>query len=411
MISMRIARLLGFAVILSLVFDPAQGQATDSSQGNLHARSLLVDAHNDVLASALMRGRKLEDDLRGKAHTDLDRLQQGGVNVQVFSVWCGEKFTHEGGFREANRQIDVLEETIRRNSGRMALVTDASGLTRAVKQGKLAAVIGVEGGHMIEERLDYLDSLHARGARYLTLTWNNSISWASSAQDEVLRPRSLRTRGLSDFGKRVIARMNELGMLVDLSHTGDSTFWDAMAIAKRPVILSHSSAYALCAHYRNLKDEQIKAVARNGGVICVNFYSAYIDPSYNGKVKALLTRYPREADSLRSTLSSDYAIGIRLLQMHPGEAEALRAPLSLLIDHIDYIARLAGVDHVGLGSDFDGVNSLPRGLDDVSDFPKITRALKERGYSDGEVKKILGENFLRVFRANTAGPLPAAGQP
>ncbi|HYH57035.1 MAG TPA: dipeptidase, partial [Anseongella sp.] len=262
------------------------------------------------------------------------------------------------------------------------------------------ALIGVEGGHMIDENLACLDSLYARGARYLTLTWNNSTSWASSAQDEVLNPKSLKHKGLNEFGVQVVKRMNELGMMVDLSHAGEATFWEALKVTTRPVILSHSSVYAICPHYRNLKDEQIKAVAENGGLICVNFFSGYLDPSYNRKVKALVQKYPREADSLRETLGSDFATGARLLGMHPEEGEALRAPLFLLIDHIDYIVRLVGVDHVGLGSDFDGIGSLPKGLDDVSDFSKITEALKERGYSDEDIRKILGENFLRVFREN-----------
>ena len=401
---MRPAASLLYCTMALLAFHCiARAQSPGGSAGqDLHYEAILADGHNDVLASALMQGLKLEDDLRGKAHSDLNRFARGGVDVQVFSVWCGDRYTHEGGFERANAQINVLERTISRNAARMELVTDYAELKRAVEQGELAAIIGVEGGHMIDESLACLDSLYARGARYLTLTWNNSISWASSAEDEVFHPSELEVRGLSDFGEKVVKRMNELGMMVDLSHTGDSTFWDAMKIVTRPVILSHSSVYALCPHYRNLKDEQIKAVARNGGVICVNFYSAYIDPAYNGKVKALLKKYPAAADSLRGSLPSDYAMGIKLLEMHPEEAAALRAPFSLLIDHIDYIARLAGVDHVGLGSDFDGVSSLPEGLDDVSDYPKITKALKERGYGEEDIRKILGENFLRVFRANTS---------
>lgn len=380
------------------------GAQQQQQQPAIHYEAVLADTHNDVISSALMRGLHLEDDLRGRAHTDLARLREGGVDVQVFSVWCGAKYTREGGFARALAEIGVLEETVRRNASEMQLVTDAEMLGNALEQGKLAAIIGVEGGHMIEERLDYLDSLYARGARYLTLTWNNSTSWATSAQDEVLHAASLHHRGLSAFGRAVVRRMNELGMMVDLSHTGDSTFWDAMQVTTRPVILSHSSAYAICPHYRNLKDDQIRAVAAGGGVICVNFYSAYLDPAYSRKVRALAGKYPAEADSLSGIYESAYTIGAKILGMHPEEAFRLRAPLSLLIDHIDHLVRVAGIDHVGIGSDFDGVGSLPEGIDDVSDYPKITAELLKRGYSEADIRKILGGNFLRVFRANTGDP-------
>lgn len=392
-------RLFSVAV-LSLACAAGLAQSGGSA---VHNESILVDTHNDVLSSAIMRGLKLEDNLRGRAHSDLDRFEQGGVDAQVFSVWCGDDYTDGGGFKVANDQIDALEKTIARNATRMELVTNYAQLQRAVERDKLAALIGVEGGHMIEENLDCLDSLFARGARYLTLTWNNSVSWATSAQDETLHNRSLQRIGLSEFGEQVIKRMNELGMMVDLSHVGENTFWEAIEVTTKPVLLSHSSVYELCPHFRNLKDEQIKAVAQNGGVVCVNFYSAYIDPAYNRKMKELPEKYPHERDSLKAEGLPEAQITARILEMHPGETEAMRPPLSKLIDHIDYITELVGVDYVGLGSDFDGVGSLPRGLDGVEDFPKITTELQKRGYSGEDIRKILGGNFLRVFKANQPG--------
>jgi len=276
----------------------------------------------------------------------------------------------------------------------------AADIIKAAKQNKLAVLFGVEGGHMIENDLNKLDALYKRGVRYMTITWNNSTDWASSALDETTRPDSLKHKGLSDFGKQVIKRMNERGMLVDLSHVGEQTFWDAIATTTKPVLVSHSCVYTLCPHRRNLKDDQIKAVAKNGGVIHLNFYSGFLDPAFEARSDAFTTKHKAEMDSLLKLNPEPYFMQVYLFEKYPDEVKGLRPPMSLLLDHLDYIVKMVGVDYVGMGSDFDGVNSLPAGLDGVEDFPKITEELVKRGYSRKDIRKILGGNLLRVFKAN-----------
>ena len=376
------------------------GTSFAQSYQKLHQTATVVDTHNDVLIN-VMQGLLLEADLTGKTHSDLARFKKGGVDVQVFSVWSSEQYGKGTGFAYANRQIDSLYAITARNKDKMRMVTSPAELKAAVKEGKLGAMIGVEGGHMIEDNLSYLDSLYKRGARYLTLTWNNSTSWASSAADETAGTVPNAKKGLNELGKTIVQRMNTLGMMVDLSHVGVQTFWDAMAITTKPVIVSHSCVHALCPVPRNLTDEQIKAVGKNGGVIHLNFYSGFIDPQFNARRAAFENAHQAEIDSLKALKWSGDDIELRLLKRYPRETDALRPPLSLLLDHLDHIVQLIGVEGVGLGSDFDGISSTPQGLDDVTTFPLITEALLKRGYNKKEIKKILGGNFIRVFTANS----------
>jgi len=258
----------------------------------------------------------------------------------------------------------------------------------------------VEGGHMIEDDLAKLDSLYKRGTRYMTLTWNNSTPWASSAMGETNGTIPQDKKGLSAFGRDVVKRMNELGMMVDLSHVGEQTFKDAMSVTTKPVIVSHSCAWTLAPVFRNLKDYQIDAVGKNGGVICINFFSGFVDSNFMKRQTAFLELHKAEKDSLMKTGKQQFFVEDYLFQKYPVEVAGLRPPLSMLIDHIDYIVKRIGADHVGLGSDFDGINSAPQELNGIEDFPKITAALKQRGYSNKDIKKILGENVARVFREN-----------
>lgn len=371
------------------------------SYQKLHQKALVIDTHNDVLSSATLSGLNIEHNLKGQTHSDLQRFKQGGVDVQVFSVFCDERYGKGTAFAFANREIDSLYALVQRNPASLMMVTTPAELQRAVRQGKMGCMIGVEGGHMIEDNLSYLDSLYKRGTRYLTLTWNNSTSWATSAKDETAGTVPNAKKGLNEFGKQVVRRMNELGMMVDVSHIGEQTFWDVLEVTTKPIIASHSCVYTICPHSRNLKDDQIKAIGKNGGVIQLNFYSGFIDSNYMKRKDDFLARHAHERDSLKAAGMTSYGIDEWISKKYPEEAEALRPSLSQLLDHIDYIVHLIGVDGVGLGSDFDGIESAPRPLDDVTSFPLITKALLERGYSKKDVRKILGENFLRVFKANS----------
>ncbi|MDB5251159.1 MAG: rane dipeptidase [Flaviaesturariibacter sp.] len=390
-------RLLTIALILLPFLSNAQDHRA------LHRQAIVIDTHNDVLSTVSMRGKKLDSDLSGQTHSDVSRLLRGGVDVQVFAIFCDERFGKDTAFKYANIEIDSLYEIVRRNPARMMMVSTPAQLMRAVVSGKLGCMMGVEGGHMIEDNPAYLDSLYKRGVRYMTLTWNNSTSWASSAKDETSHTVPNPASGLNELGRQIVRRMNALGMMVDLSHTGERTFWDAIATTTKPVIVSHSCVYSLCPHRRNLKDDQISAIGRNGGVIHMNFNAGFIDSTFDAKMALLSARHKGEIDSLAALKWTDYEIEDRLVAKYKGEVDAIRPPLSMLLDHIDYVVKLIGVDHVGIGSDFDGSIIPPLGLDDVTALPNLTRGLMQRGYSAKDIRKILGGNFLRVFAANQPG--------
>lgn len=368
------------------------------SYKKIHAKAVLIDTHNDIPSTAIEKGVSFDQSLKGVTHSDLQRMKEGGVDVQLFSIWCDGN--QPNPYAWANREIDTVMAWLQRNPNSMTEAFSTTAMQKAVKQKKLGVLFGVEGGHMIENDLQKLEALYNRGARYMTLTWNNSTNWATSALDETTQKDSLKHKGLTAFGRQVVQKMNELGMLVDLSHVGEQTFWDAMAITTKPVLVSHSCVYSLCPHLRNLKDDQIKAIGNNGGVIHLNFFSGFLDPAFDKRSKDFLDRHRNEYDSMLRLNPEPYFAQVYLFNKYPQEVTAMRPPLSVLLDHLDYIVKLIGVDYVGLGSDFDGVNSLPRQLDDVTTYPLITKALLEKGYSKKDVVKILGGNFLRVLQAN-----------
>jgi len=372
------------------------------SYKKLHRRAIVVDTHNDFPNQSMEKGVRFDQDLKGITHSDLKRMKEGGIDVQVFSIWSDGTFGAGKGFARANRQIDSIYVWTGRNTATMMIAKTPADLKKAVRQKKLAVMMGMEGGHMMEDNLQYLDQLYERGVRYMTLTWNNSTSWASSAQDETRNTVPNAKKGLNILGEQIVKRMNDLGMIVDLSHVGEQTFWDAINISTKPVITSHSCVYQLCPVFRNLKDEQIKAIAKNGGVIHLNFFSGFLDSGFSKRNTDFLQLHKQERDSLKAINPEPYFTEEYLFAKYPAEVKSLRPPLSLLIDHLDYIVKLVGTDHVGLGSDFDGISSAPQQLDDVTGFPLITKALQDRGYSKKDIRKILGENFLRVFRANSA---------
>lgn len=366
----------------------------------LHQRSFVADTHNDIPSASIEKRVAFDASLKGKTHSDLERMLAGGVDAQMFSIFCdGEQ---QAPFAHANREIDSVYAWVQRNPHRMMLVSHSSDVQKALREKKLAAMLGVEGGHMIENDIAKLEALYQRGVRYLTITWNNSTSWATSAADETTPGGALNSegkKGLTAFGKEVIRRMNALGMMVDVSHAGEQTFWDILSVSKKPVIASHSCVWNICPHRRNLKDEQIKAIAAGGGVIFLNFYAGFLDSSYERRRDELLKAWQPEIDALvKQQVQPDYA-RMMVAEKHSAELRNIRPRLSVLMDHLDYIVKLVGVDHVGLGSDFDGIEAPPLELEGVEYMPLITGALLERGYSKKEIRKILGGNFMRVLKA------------
>ena len=375
------------------------------SYKRIHAKAIVCDTHNDIISSCIEKGYSFDQDLTGKTHSDLNRMRKGGLDAQVFSIFCDGN--QNNPYQFANREIDTLYAWVKRNPTKMMLVSTPTQLSNAVKEHKLACIMGVEGGHMIEDDLNKLDSLYNRGVRYMTLTWNNNTSWATSAEYESGNQKkdgevdtTSQKKGLNDFGKEVVKRMNELGMMVDLSHTGEQTFWDAIQISAKPILVSHSDAYALCPAFRNLKDDQIKAVAKNGGVIDLNFYPAFLDSTVAAKQKDYYKKHREEKKDLIASGKKDFEADEIIGKEYPQEVEDMQAPFHLLFDHLASIVKLAGIDHVGLGGDFDGISITPKVLTDVTKYPMITKELVKRGYSKKDIYKILGGNFIRVFKAN-----------
>lgn len=363
----------------------------------IHYKSVLVDTHNDAVTACIEKKLSLDQDLKGINHSDLKRFKEGGLDYQLFSIWCdGEK---KNPYAWAMREMDTIDAVAARNPDKMVVAKTWMAIQKTLKEGKIVAQYGVEGGHMIEDDINKLDTFYNRGVRYMTLTWNNSPSWASSHADEK-DPKYTGHKGLNDFGRAIVKRMNQLGIIVDISHVGETTFWDAIHTTTKPVIASHSNAYAICPVTRNLKDDQIKAVGKNGGVICLNFFSGFVDSNFSKKNAAFRRAHKVELDSLLATgIQQEYAQSI-LADKYKMESDAIKPDIEQLMQHFDHIVKLIGVDHVGIGSDFDGIDSAPKQLKTVVDYPEFTKALIKRGYKDKDIEKVLGGNFLRVYRLN-----------
>jgi membrane dipeptidase len=390
------------APVVSAVMVP-EGVSPRAMQ--VYREAIVVDTHDDMPTRMLDDG--YDPDVVHPAgfssptqgHTDLPRLLSSGITAEFLSAWVDAPFartTPDSSFERAVRYTDSIHAFVARHPDRLIFATTAADVVRAKRQGKVAVFIGVEGGHAIEGSLDNLRDLHRRGARYLTLTWNNGNAWAGSS----IGVNGTRTGGLTDFGKEVVREMNRLGMFVDISHVSDSTFWDAVATSTLPVIASHSSARAVNDHPRNLTDDQLRAVAKSGGVVNVNFFSRFLDPKYRLAIEAMEKQLAADRVRLASTGVAPAIVDSGIARRRRTLAAGLPAtPLSVLIDHFDHIAKVAGVDHVGIGSDFDGVSALPQQMADVTDLPRIAQALLDRGYSETDVKKILGGNMMRVMGA------------
>lgn len=387
-------------IVLIMLVSVNDGYSQQESY-NLHFGSIVADAHNDVIGTHTMKGRDIAKYIE-EGQTDLVRLKEGGIKLQVFAIFCNQTYGKGRAFSYANSMIDAMELLIKDNQETIALASNLDDIYTIIRQKKIAAMFGIEGGHIIENRMDYLHALAERGMKYLTITWNNSTEWATSAYDEVKHPSSGFHKGLTEQGRRYIEELNKFGVMADLSHAGEQTFYDVLEVSTKPVLASHSNCYAIMPHSRNLKDKQIEAMAANGGVIGINFYSGFIDQGYEQRRNALLNRYGHLVGELSSKYPMDSIHLTRELfrRLPVEEVNSIRPPLSRLIDHLDHIVKIAGIDHVCLGSDFDGAESFSGGMDDVSCYPLITAEMIKRGYTDYDIKKVLGQNLLRVLKEN-----------
>jgi membrane dipeptidase len=359
----------------------------------LHREAIVLDTHNDITSPIADQGFDLgARDTSGRTQTDIPRMKEGGLDAEFFAIYVSASYARNGGSaRRALDMIDGVYEQVRRHPESLEMAFTADDIRRIHKTGKIAALMGIEGGHAIEDSLGALRQFYRLGVRYMTLTHSNTNNWADSSGD-INNPNVKHHNGLTNFGKEVVREMNRLGMMVDISHVADKTFWDAVEVSQAPVIASHSSARALTDIPRNMTDDMLRAVAKNGGVVMVNFGRSFVNTKYvkpSPEVQAKM-------DEIRSQYAGDFAKmreELRKLQGPPP-----RVTLDMLIDHFTHIAKVAGIDHVGIGSDFDGVGGqLPEGMEDVSKLPAITYELLKRGYSEADVKKVLGENFLRTM--------------
>ncbi|OLB17223.1 MAG: hypothetical protein AUH16_11245 [Acidobacteria bacterium 13_2_20CM_57_7] len=359
----------------------------------LHFSSIVVDTHDDT-TQRFLDGKF---DLGTRSSTgsiDIPRMREGNLSAIFFSIWMPSKVTGPEAVDRALVQIDAVREQVRKHSNDMVLATTAAEVREARKQGKIAALMGVEGGHMINSNLGVLRSYAALGVRYMTLTHSSNDEWADSSTDKPAH------NGLTEFGKDVVREMNRLGVIVDISHVSDKTFYDALEVSKAPLFASHSSCRAICDAPRNMTDQMMKDLAAKGGVVQINYHVGFLsqefrnaekaDPEINKAISAEVTK--RCGDNEGCQLIE----GDRLTREYVEQGKLPRVEFGKIIEHIEHAVKVAGVDHVGLGSDFDGAN-MPYGMEDATKLPKLTEALLQKGYSEGDVRKILGENTLRVM--------------
>jgi len=390
------------AGLLASISAQDAGPAVTARARQIHESALIIDTHADTPQRFLDEGFDIgSTDPSDHGHVSLDKAKAGNLGAEFFSIWV-EPETNQGHYaRHTLDLIDSVYEQAERHRDRMMMAFSTDDIERAHKQKKLAALMGIEGGHSIENDVHVLRDFYRLGVRYMTLSWSNTNEWADSSGD-VNNPKIEHHDGLTEGGKQIVLEMNRLGMLVDISHVADKTFYDTIAVTKAPVIASHSSARALTDHPRNMTDDMLRAVAKNGGVVQVNFYNAFIDDNYRKAAEAQKKDRDAAVDVFQEQMKAagktvTYIDNDRIER--EWSAKIPRPPFKSLIDHIDHIAKVAGIDHVGLGSDYDGVSgALPLGIDSVADLPKITQALLDRGYSADDIRKVLGGNLMRVFR-------------
>jgi membrane dipeptidase len=374
-------------------------QSSTQDPLSIHKGAIAIDMHADTVQRVLDEDVNLQDQL-SDGHFDAVRAKAGGLDAQFFSIWVEPQLFGGGGERAVKRaddQVAAIRALAEKHPETWALATSAAGVRRAVQDGKIAALMGLEGGYAIDEKLDNVQRYYDLGVRYMSPAWSISTSWAGSSGDEAGA-----TRGLNEFGRNVVREMNRLGMMVDVSHVSDKTFWDIVNTSTKPVIATHSACRAIADVPRNLTDDMIRALAKTGGVVNVIFYPEHLEPGWSQlkkKVDVEIAPMVQEA----SANEPGSAVRKKLARDRVRAREfARRLPpvyVSRIVDHIDHIVKLVGVDHVGIGSDFDGVQSTTTDLATVADLPNLTKALLRRGYSASDVEKILGGNMLRVMDA------------
>jgi membrane dipeptidase len=359
----------------------------------IQRKAIVIDTHNDVTTPMTNDDYDLSGTPPAPYRTSIERMKQGGMTAEFFSLYVKPWYvTHGGAARRTLEMIDSVYRAVERHPNDLMFATSVADIRRAKQQKKIAALMGIEGGHAIENSLPALREFYRLGVRYITLTWNNTNDWADAGRGEK------RHNGLSEFGKDVVREMNRLGMLVDVSHVSDKTMSDALDVSTAPIIASHSSARALSNVPRNIPDDLLRRIAQKGGVVQVNFYSVFVDAT---TVSPQSAERDARLKAQQDVLNEKYKDDPERLGEEGDKLEAANPlpplPISKLIDHIDHIVKVSGIDHVGIGADFDGANDMPEGAQDVSMLPNITYELLKRGYSETDIRKILGENFLRVF--------------
>jgi membrane dipeptidase len=384
---------LGYA---ALAARPATADDISERARKLHFSSIVLDTHDDTTQRFFSKNYEL-----GKrnpdGHVDIPRMREGGMNAIFFSIWIDGRIMGAPAVQKALDQIDAVHENVIKYSKDMAFCRTAEEVRRAHEQGKIAALIGVEGGHMIGNDIRVLRMFGDLGVRYMTLTHFYNDEWADSS---TAKPEH---NGLTSFGKDVVREMNRQGIMVDISHVSDKTFYDALEVSKAPLIASHSSCRALCNHVRDMSDDMIKALAAKGGVIQINYEKSFIDQAYKDALEKLTGGVVNMIDQLKKECGDDDdCLSKKMAELEKtatAEGKLPHVSWERIIDHIDHAVKLVGADHVGLGSDFDGAD-MPDGMEDCSHLPKITEALMRKGYSDDDIRKILGLNLLRVMEQN-----------
>jgi membrane dipeptidase len=359
----------------------------------LHFSSIVLDTHDDTTQRFFTKDYDIGKWNAG-GHVDIPRMRKGGMNAIFFSIWIDGRVTGPPAVEKALDQIDAVRENVKKYSNDLMLARTAGDVRRAHEHGKIAALMGVEGGHMIGNDIRMVRIFADLGVRYMTLSHFYNDEWADSSTDKPAH------NGLTDFGKEIVREMNRQGMLVDISHVSDKTFYDALEVSKAPLIASHSSCRALCNHVRDMSDDMIKALAAKGGVIQINYEKSFIDQPYKdayeretGGVVQHLSELTKNCNNDEACIASEMA---KLQQKLIAEGKLPHVSWERIVDHIDHAVKLVGADHVGLGSDFDGAD-MPDGMEDCSKLPKITEALLRKGYSDNDIRNILGENTLRLL--------------